>query len=79
MRSCVCVSSAVAVWPVLSLPSSNLCLPLYPLLSQDPLKHPGFPSGMFHLSLLPSWFVPLPLAFSPTSCLPSLVVGCRQV
>ncbi|KAI8868938.1 hypothetical protein GQ42DRAFT_163780, partial [Ramicandelaber brevisporus] len=47
MRSCVCVSSAVVVWPVLSLPSSNLCLPLYPLLPQDPLKH-----GVFSLSLV---------------------------
>ncbi|KAI8868191.1 hypothetical protein GQ42DRAFT_164309 [Ramicandelaber brevisporus] len=28
---------------------------------------------------LPSWFVPLPLAFSPTSCLLLLVVGCHQV
>ncbi|KAI8872856.1 hypothetical protein GQ42DRAFT_160954, partial [Ramicandelaber brevisporus] len=33
---------------------------------------------MFHL-LPSSWFVPLPLAFSPTSCLLSLVVGCHQV
>ncbi|KAI8866950.1 hypothetical protein GQ42DRAFT_165151, partial [Ramicandelaber brevisporus] len=32
-------------------------------------------SRMFHL-FPPSWFVPLPLAFSPTSRLLSLVVGC---
>ncbi|KAI8870643.1 hypothetical protein GQ42DRAFT_162560 [Ramicandelaber brevisporus] len=70
MRRCVCAFGCccLACSPSLSLPSSNLCLPLYPLLSQDPLKYRVFPLSLVSLFLFVFVSASMSIRVFPAAC-----------